>query len=219
MWLAPVPSVGIFDAPKASVEISFEWVSHVLGALEALTAADAWAGDDEDVYDAQQAIEQLMAALNRSSSMIGMIFPYATEEVPPDCLECDGSSYAQSEYPELFAAIAPIFKGANTFSVPDLRGRTVVGHGGEALGYTDFPLAWTAGAESEILTFTQLPQHNHGVAAAVAGKQVNIPAAGTPTWVADAPIVTATGVTPASAAQAHNNMQPFYVLKYAIRAR
>ena len=60
----------------------------------------------------------------------GLIFPYAGSTVPTGWLECDGSSYSNTAYPALFAAIGTTWgSGAGTFNVPDFRDRVPIGAG------------------------------------------------------------------------------------------
>lgn len=56
---------------------------------------------------------------------VGMIAPYAGSLIPSGWLECDGQTLASSDYPELYAAISPLYKppGPN-FRVPDMRQST-----------------------------------------------------------------------------------------------
>lgn len=57
----PAPAVGIFDYPRACLVLNLEWASHVIGALSALYQPDAWTGDDDEQYRAQQEILKLMS--------------------------------------------------------------------------------------------------------------------------------------------------------------
>jgi hypothetical protein len=56
----PVPAPGIFDAPFTCVQINTTWASHVIGAIDILSAPDAWRGGDSEVWRAQQEIERLL---------------------------------------------------------------------------------------------------------------------------------------------------------------
>lgn len=59
----------------------------------------------------------------------GVIFPFAGTTPPSGWLLCDGTSYLQGTYPRLFAAIGSAHgsNAANTFNVPDFRGRFLRG--------------------------------------------------------------------------------------------
>jgi microcystin-dependent protein len=55
---------------------------------------------------------------------VGLIAAYGGTTAPLGWLLCDGASYSQGQYPELFQAIGTNFGGnATNFNVPDLRGR------------------------------------------------------------------------------------------------
>lgn len=216
----PAPETAIDDAPAVWVRINREWVAHLVGVIGVLAEDNLWTGDDDERYRATQEIERLIDLLSVGVSPmdIGTIIPSVRATMPDNYLLCDGSFYAGSEYPELFALIDDAFKADNLFNVPDLRGRTILGHGGAALGYTDFPLADVGGAEYEMLQYTDLYPHNH------ADEQSNditikVPAAGTDTVVAGPTFSTATGVTPIFDQTAFDTMPPFFVLKYYIVAR
>lgn len=58
----------------------------------------------------------------------GSIFAFASVTLPSGFLFCDGSSYATSDQPALFAAIGHAYGGSGPiFNVPDSRGRTIFG--------------------------------------------------------------------------------------------
>lgn len=59
---------------------------------------------------------------------IGSIVGFASSVAPEGYLPCDGSTYSQAEYPELYAMIGNKFGGpAGSFNVPDLRGQFLRG--------------------------------------------------------------------------------------------
>jgi len=67
-----------------------------------------------------------------AAPLIGMVAPYAGGTVPDGWLRCDGTAYKQSDYKDLFGALAFTYNRPDddddvVFRVPDLRGRTVVG--------------------------------------------------------------------------------------------
>ena len=66
---------------------------------------------------------------------IGSIVGFASTVAPEGYLVCDGSTYSQSEYPELYAMIGNQFGGpAGSFNVPDLRGQFLRGAQGAGIG-------------------------------------------------------------------------------------
>jgi hypothetical protein len=57
----PAPTVGIFDEPCICLKLNAEWGSHFLGVIQALLEDDAWSGDENAVFAAQQQVEQFLA--------------------------------------------------------------------------------------------------------------------------------------------------------------
>jgi len=102
----------------------------------------------------------------------GMIVGFAGPSLPAGWLDCDGAAVSRVFYSELFAVIGVTWgpgDGVNTFNVPDLRGRTILGVG-DGAGLTPRTLAEAGGAEDHQLTVAELPAHSH----ATAFNQVNV---------------------------------------------
>jgi len=93
---------------------------------------------------------------------VGVIVPSAVALDAPDFLPCDGSQVLQATYADLYAAISDTFGSADEgyFRLPDLRGRTAIGTG-QGSGLTNRALADTGGAETHVLTLSEMPQHRH----------------------------------------------------------
>lgn len=87
----------------------------------------------------------------------GMIIPYAGASEPLGWLLCNGSALSQTTYSKLFTAIGTVYgiAGPNTFKLPDLRGKTIIGTG------AGFTLGHQGGADSVTLTTNNLPSHSH----------------------------------------------------------
>jgi len=141
--------------------------------------------------------------------MIGMIFPLVTLDPPPNVLPCDGSTYLRADFPELFAVLdTPFIVDADHFTVPDLRGKTIIGAGGV------YNNADTGGEESHTLDVSEMPSHSHTIPLTTTTLAVE---PGEVTVLTPIPILTAnTGDT--GGGGAHNNMQPFFALNYGIVA-
>lgn len=146
--------------------------------------------------------------------MIGYIMPYMTESPPPNVLPCDGAIYLREDYPELYEVIASVFiVDSDSFTVPDLRGRTVIG-AGDGSGLTSRNVGESFGEESHQLTVGELASHSHSIELTT-----GVPAVAPGEVVLDAtvPLVPdATGNTGGD--DPHNNMQPSYVLNYGVIA-
>ena len=95
----------------------------------------------------------------------GMIRMFGGPNIPPGWLVCDGTAYAQSTYPALYAAIGTYWgagSGAQQFNVPDLRGRSPMGYVNTPLsGITARAFGTKAGEEYHQLSVSELAYHNH----------------------------------------------------------
>jgi Phage Tail Collar Domain len=98
----------------------------------------------------------------------GLIFPYGGPTPPPGSLNCDGQSVSRTEQAKLFAIIGTTWGSvdANSFNVPDLRGRALYGVGGAvALGAHDAHALATRGASHHHLFGRQNQSLTPGVTA------------------------------------------------------
>jgi len=146
--------------------------------------------------------------------MIGLIIPFVTSDPPPNVLPCDGSTYLRADYPILYDVLDSHFiTDADHFTVPDLRGRTVIG-AGLGSGLTTRNVADTGGEETHQLTESELASHTHTIPATITTLVVE---PGEVTALTPVPIITAnTGA--AGGDTAHENMQPFFALNYGVIA-
>ena len=181
---------------------------------------------------------------------VGTIMPWAgTGTVPSDkWLECDGSKFEGSVYPELSAALGDTWgtrENAGTqFYLPNLKGRTILGAGvgvdnstrGESI---NFVFGSTGGEYKNALTYNQMPAHRHvgsfgeassifngrwGYSAATPGQGSNggidsdNNRFGFTTYAGGASDENGQTVTPTSTTP-HNNVQPYAVTRYIIKAK
>lgn len=92
----------------------------------------------------------------------GSIMAWGTNTPPANWLIADGAAVSRSVYSSLFAVIGTTYgtgDGSTTFNLPNLSGRVPVGKNGGTFG----TLAGTGGAETITLTEAQLPPHKHTV--------------------------------------------------------
>lgn len=152
--------------------------------------------------------------------MIGMVFPFASANLPPHSIECIGGTYLRVDYPLLYAALdAAFIIDADHFTVPDLRDNVVVGAG------SSYAVAAVGGEPSHTLNLSELPAHTHtdsGHTHAESGASpVPIPQGGAAPIPSAFPVpaVTAPGFAALSTeggGGAHNNLQPYLALRWGI---
>jgi microcystin-dependent protein len=172
--------------------------------------------------------------------IVGTIVPYGGEIVettPGDPCQvregwffCNGAGLDRKEYEELFDVIGEAFgePDDDTFNLPDLRGRVTVGAGaGEdltprTLGEKD------GGEEKHILTIDEMPKHKHRWKDVRADRNDDYGFSGSESNVHR--IIPSKGDIPGKhfiddisqeegKDKPHNNMQPFLVVNYIIKAR
>jgi microcystin-dependent protein len=144
----------------------------------------------------------------------GIVQAYGGDNPPDGWLICDGSLYSRNSYPKLFAVIGKKYGGsdvANTFGVPNLKGRVPVGLD---LTQTEFDvLGETGGEKTHTLTPTEMPAHTHdyawGEGAAAAG--------GSFTSMINVGFDHPRATTSAGSGGAHNNLQPYEVVNFIIK--
>jgi microcystin-dependent protein len=98
---------------------------------------------------------------------LGAIIAYPSDTAPNGTfLLCNGTSLSRATYSDLHALIGTTYgvgsdtTGSTTFSLPDIRGRTIVGKGSAG---TFTALNQTGGTETVTLDITQIPSHQHTV--------------------------------------------------------
>ena len=100
----------------------------------------------------------------------GIIVPYAGASAPGGWVIADGAAISRTTFAALFAITGTTFgvgDGVNTFNVPNLKGRGVMGIDA---GQTEFDTRGEAGgAKTHTLTIAQLPSHSHGGATGATG--------------------------------------------------
>jgi len=167
---------------------------------------------------------------------VGMIVMYAGGTIPAGWLKCDGTGYATSTYPELFAAIGTTYGSSGGFQVPSLTDRCPVGAGGTAtgaltgtngagVGITEAGLGRavgsTGGHASVTLTSAQsgVPSHTHTytdyrrnfATALTAGPTfVNSNQTDLDRYMSD--------TTASNASSSHENRMPYLVINFMIKA-
>jgi microcystin-dependent protein len=96
----------------------------------------------------------------------GTMLDFAGGAAPSGYLLCDGSAVSRTTYALLFGAIATAWgagDGVTTFNVPDMRRAASIGSGGAGTGVIGNTVGSAGGAETHVISGSELPTHNHGV--------------------------------------------------------
>ena len=147
---------------------------------------------------------------------IGAILPFSGDVIPNGWLLCDGSVIEQEDYPELFEVLAGNYGiiSREEIRLPDLRGKVTVGKDSTD---TDFnTLGNTGGEKTHNLTIDEMPSHNHelkrGDYGSVRREEISYSNGENIQF-------TSAGVSNTGGDQPHNNLQPYIVTNYIIKAK
>lgn len=165
-------------------------------------------------------ITQLTNSTSPNSTVIvpGTILPYALGgAINPNTgyLSCDGAAVSRVTYAALFTYIGTTWgpgDSINTFNVPDLRGRGLIG-AGTGTGLTARVVGQTMGEESHVLLAAELPNPAYTVKVLVGsiGAAGGLAAQGVSTTDGTLALSIPGNNTP------HNNMQPSAVITWVIK--
>lgn len=151
----------------------------------------------------------------------GSIMAWGTNTPPANWLLADGAAVSRSVYSSLFAVIGTTYgtgDGTSTFNLPDLRGRVPVGKNAGTFG----TLGATGGAETHTLTEAQIPPHTHSWSAQSTGDVNDYIGGSVASFGISASYNSATNygsfLSNTGGGQAHNNLQPYLVVNYIIKA-
>jgi microcystin-dependent protein len=145
------------------------WVFSVfLGMLYQAGIADSWLEFGETTPDEAAFIFQQIFD-NYIEVDVWQPGDFKWTASPPSAawLLCDGSTVLQSDYPDLYAAIATTFNTGGeppgTFRLPDIRGRSIImtnNSAGRAPSWAN-TLGGTGGESDHTLITSEIPSHTH----------------------------------------------------------
>lgn len=204
-----------------SLFINFEWRRLISDALQSYADSIIFRLDDALVDDFRNKIQALLNDLYSVESMdspVGMVswFPVWNAQFPAKWLAADGAILSAIDYPDLYAAMAntPYVTGHvyPNFALPDLREKFLFGaEAQENVG--------SSGGESEhMLTIDEIPTHSHviqnkgGAAGAILTNAGYFASTATPYTQTTTPTATTGG------GLVHNNMPPYIVGRWLIKA-
>lgn len=156
------------NGSPVTAAFSSEDVAVLLFASEFLGVRENWLdkGVDplDEVSDADwDEIEKLVGNVYEAlmTPLVGQVVPILMGTIPENMLLCDGTQYLRVDYPSLYAILDSVFiDDADHFTLPDLRGRVVVGSG-NGPGLSPYSVGATGGEERHALSQIEGPSHAH----------------------------------------------------------
>lgn len=163
---------------------------------------------------------------------VGAVMVWISDTIPVNWLLLDGSAISRTDYADLFSVLGTTYgtgDGSTTFNLPDMRNRVAVGKGSNTL-FAE--LGKIGGETTHKLVTAEIPAHTHGSAGAHKHFIQNTNGSGSgyirlesyasaastnrSVYTNEAGSHTHTSV---GGSGAHNNVQPYIVLNYIIKAK
>lgn len=158
---------------------------------------------------------EILSLLTRKGVVSGEIKAIAGNAIPDGWLLCDGSELSKTTYPKLYAAIGDLWgvpNSSSNFKLPNLNGKVPVGYDSSD---TDFDtVGKTGGKKTHTLTINEMPAHTHSRNYYSSDWCAN----GTKSGYHGSGTGTQTNTGSTGGGAAHNNLQPYAVIKYIICA-
>ena len=160
-----------------------------------------------------------------SEPFLGEIAIFGFNFAPRGWAFCDGQILPINQNQSLFSLLGTTYggDGRTSFALPDLRGRVPI-HVGDTVSTNRLGL--TGGEEQHTLTAAELPPHQHTAACQSGSGTAQTPVGNVPAVEANMAIAIYGGpanatlnadvVTNTGGGGAHENMQPFLTLSFAI---
>ena len=157
---------------------------------------------------------------------MGTIVPYGGESAPQGWLMCNGNSVNSTNYQDLFNVIGHTYGGSgDNFNLPDLEGRVPVGKNTDTFN----ALGKTGGEEKHTLSIGEMPSHNHDITESEHSHDIPVRdgtsmghvgtgnAKQSKTYHTGGSKTNIT-INNKGDGNAHNNLQPYLVINYIIKA-
>lgn len=232
-FLTPNTLPDDFICRRVRIPNDIEWLELVNGQLAELTNPFKFElfGDITPEQCSEVFTEMFLEYQRGEPCLIGSVIPYATQDIPDGCLQCDGNTYDRVDYPRLYALLDSVYVvDADTFKVPDLRGMVIIGAGAGG-AFTERSNGDTGGEETHMLTTDEMPSHSHTNSPHF--HTYNYPTINLDLEAVGVPDIFGAGNPPiplftsaesitidnTGSDEPHNNMQPFHAIRYCIVAR
>ena len=175
--------------------------------------------NDTNLNRLQQLIKQdIQGAVSGDTLPVGAIMLFGSDTIPDNWLLCDGQAVSRTTYQELFNTIGTTYgtgDGFTTFNLPNLKGKVPVG---KDTSDTDFDtLGETRGEKTHTLTVNEMPNHSHNVDSNNFGASSTVRVASGDYANVGNP-VGEINIGNIGGGQPHNNLQPYIVQNYIIKA-
>jgi len=134
-------------------------INACLSIIAQSSAMYLWTNDQNPLTEAE--IDDLKHKLANTQGqlmtpLVGLILPVCTAALPGGTLLCDGATHQREDYPNLYDSLDTFYHiDADSFFVPDLRDKFVLGTGPDHAVNTD------GGSFSHIQTVGELAAHSH----------------------------------------------------------
>lgn len=147
---------------------------------------------------------------------IGATIEWHSDIIPENWLLCNGQAVSRTDYAELFNVLGTKYgtgDGSTTFNLPNLKGKVAVG---KDENDTDFnELGKTGGEKEHTLTIAEIPSHNHPLILQYGSGHEKWGLMGE--WSLGTENTDQINNTGGD--EAHNNMQPYIVCNFIIKAK
>lgn len=212
-WLTPDGTAAGYIARRLLIPDELPFIMAVNGALSLLMDPANW--EQYGILTPDEAAGEMEIVVldffqSGYSYTLGLPFPFLTEDPPPHSLELNGQTITNAEttHRALWDVIDPSLKSGSDITLPDWRGRFIVGAGGV------YDLGDIGGSDDVTLTVNQMPAHTHTYTPPIANVDVE-PPVGAPDLAAGISLTPAnTGSTGGD--QPHENRPPYYAVRWAM---
>lgn len=163
---------------------------------------------------------------------IGAVVSYSSDTIPSDWLLCDGSAVSRTGYADLFSIIGTTYgngDGTTTFNLPNYMTRVPVGKWASDSDFAN--LGQMGGEKRHQLTLSEMPIHSHDIGAknnpewkvgdttGIGGTWEHAHVLNTQASFSQPHNSTLYEAMANGGNQSHNNLQPYIVTNYIIKAK